>query len=145
MLAQCHQSSIFGTLNCKNIWNEALHFSDGGLRFSHAAQTPPSRARRQREMEMASGGGKRKIGQNKRKPTNMAYKAEGRAGRNKKIVAARVKRIYADHAEKKLSVTIKRKRGAVARIERRIQNGVLGLSETLKKAKAALIAAESQP
>lgn len=92
---------------------------------------------------MASGG-IRKIGQNKRKPTNMAYKAEGRAGRNKKIVAARVKRIYEDHAEKKLSVTIKRKRGAVARIERRIVAGAVGLSDTLRKAKDALIAAESQ-
>jgi hypothetical protein len=93
---------------------------------------------------MASGGGKRKLGQNKRKPTNMAYKAEGRRDRNRKIVAARTKRIEAGHASKRFAVTIKRKRGAVARIERRIQNGAVGLSETLAKAKAAAALAEAR-
>lgn len=38
---------------------------------------------------MASGGGKRKLGQNKRKPTNIAYKQQDRYSRNKKRRALR--------------------------------------------------------
>lgn len=38
---------------------------------------------------MASGGGKRKLGANKKKPTNIAYKAQDRLSKNKKLRAKR--------------------------------------------------------
>jgi hypothetical protein len=90
-----------------------------------------------------AGGGDRKIGQNKRKPTNIAYKAQDRRSKNKRLRAARQMRIEAAHAEKRVAVTIKRKRGAVKRLERRIAAGNALLASTLAKAKAALTAAEA--
>ena len=90
---------------------------------------------------MSGQKGSRKIGQNKRKPTNVAYKAQDRATRNRKVKATRKARTEAVHAAKRVSVTIKRKAGAVRRLERRIAAGVSRLADTLAKAKAALVAA----
>ena len=86
-------------------------------------------------------GGDRKIGQNKRKPTNVAYKAQGRADRNRKLRAARLVRIGRQHTEKRQAVAVKRKRGAVIRLERRISAGAAGLSGSLAKAKDAFLRA----
>lgn len=92
---------------------------------------------------MSKQNGSRKIGQNKRKPTNIAYKAQDRASRNRKIKAARQARIEAQHAAKRADVTIKRKAGAVARLMRRIAEGNTRLAASLERAKAALKAAQA--
>jgi hypothetical protein len=67
---------------------------------------------------MASGGGKRKLGQNKRKPTNVAYKAQDMASRNKKRRATR-------HA--------KRMERQTARVLDRYERGASLPSETIKR------------
>lgn len=82
--------------------------------------------------------GSKKNGRNKRKPANIAYKAEDRFSKNKRRRAARQSKIEAAHAEKRGVVCVKRKLGAVRRLERRIAAGNTWLSETLNKAKSAL-------
>lgn len=86
---------------------------------------------------MAQQKGGRKVGRNKRKPTNAAYAAEGRKLKNKKRRAARQQKIEAKHEAKRFKVRAKRKAGAVRRLERRIAAGATGLADTLAKAKAA--------
>lgn len=67
---------------------------------------------------MASGGGKRKLGQNKRKPTNVAYKAQDRASRNKKRRAER-------HAKRMEAQTL--------RVLDRYERGALLPASTIKR------------
>jgi len=47
-------------------------------------------------MSKKAGGSSRKIGQNKKKPTNVAYKAQGRKDRNKRLRAARHEKRMSD-------------------------------------------------
>lgn len=93
---------------------------------------------------MSKQNGSRKVGKNKRSPSMAAYKAQDRFSRNAKRRAARQQKIEAAHAFKAVAVTAKRKRGAVARLERRIAAGAKGLEATLVKAKAALKVAEAR-
>lgn len=88
-------------------------------------------------------GSCKKAKRNREKASNVAYNAQGRDLRNAKRRAARQQKIEAAHAFKAVAVTAKRKRGAVARLERRIAAGVKGLEATLAKARAALKAAEA--
>ncbi len=83
-----------------------------------------------------AGGGERKIGHNKGKPSNVAYKAQGRADRNKRLRAARREKIEALHLQKRDSVAIKRTQGAVRRLEKRIN--ILNVGETRTKLEVSL-------
>lgn len=90
-----------------------------------------------------AGKTNRKHGRNKTRSLSMArYRAEGRRDKNRKLRAKRQGKIEAAHAAKRLAVTAKRKRGAVARLERRIAAGAKNLESTLAKAKAAAKAAQ---
>lgn len=87
-------------------------------------------------------GGDRKIGRNKKSASNVAYKAQDRLSRNKRRRAARAARIEAAHVAKRSAVAVKRKQGAVKRLERRIASGAVRLTGTLDRAKAALVKAQ---
>lgn len=89
-------------------------------------------------------GGERKIGRNKKSASNVAYKAQDRYRRNMKRRAARIERIEVAHLHKASHVRVLRKKGAVARLERRIAAGAVRLASTLDKAKAALKAAKER-
>lgn len=82
-------------------------------------------------------GSCKKANRNKNAPTSMVRKAQLRWERNKVRRAKRQARIEAAHAEKSVRVTALRKKGAVARLKRRIAEGVKGLESTLAKAIAA--------
>jgi hypothetical protein len=93
-----------------------------------------------------AGKTNRKHGRNKtRSPAMARYRAEGRMEKNRKLRANRQARIEAAHAAKRLAVTAKRKRGAVARLERRIAAGAKNLEATLAKAKNAANNAQVSP
>ena len=93
---------------------------------------------------MAKQNGSRKVGRNKRSASMAAYAAQDRLSRNKKRRAARQSVIEGRHAAKAVAVTIKRKAGAVARLERRIAAGAKGLEGSMTKALAAFAVAQAE-
>lgn len=84
-----------------------------------------------------AGKSNRKHGRNKNSAAMKNYNAQGRLAKNKAATAKRQARIEAANADKALRVTALRKKGAVARLKRRIAAGARGLESTLAKAVAA--------
>lgn len=84
-----------------------------------------------------AGKTNRKHGRNKNSAAMKNYNAQGRLAKNKAATAKRQARIEAAHAAKALKVAAMRKKGAVARLKRRIFEGAKELESTLAKALAA--------
>lgn len=86
---------------------------------------------------MSKTNGSRKIGRNKRKPSNIAYAATGRLDRNKRRNKATEQERQRKDAEKADSRKVKRAKGAARRLGVRIAKGANISSDTIAKVNAA--------